>query len=380
MHSSPVPIGKRPEFKQSSSAGWSWPRLVPIHEQQSRSSQASQPSASPSLRDHSEQEEPPTPMISTMISKLHTGEDDPPSPVLSAAGSSPTAGGSVAGTIKHEPDEHPRDSLSPMADSDNDERRAAGSDSISVEDVAEEKEPGSQRGSVEDVAEMSASASERGSVEDTTQQGDTELPVGYKNTLTDVPLGEERPATPVTTPISSVMDRISGPSSSVPYYATPKIMVHRPSSSEAENPASRTIDEVLSTERQSLPQEGNSQPPHSTQDGNLTDTPPMQSMSLRPIAWQASEDQRVKKRKLYLRKFRNAVARKTILKATLGRQLAIPTKQMLRLLANGENMTVPDLSKPGVEAATMLVPQEAVGSVTGAVLLPQGVAGAVSDN
>lgn len=121
-------------------------------------------------------------MISTMISKLHTGEDAPPSPVLSAAGSSPTAGGSVAGTIKHEPDEHPRDSLSPMADSDNEERRVAGSDSSSVEDVAEEKEPGSQRGSVEDVAEMSASASESGSVEDMTQQGDTELPVGYKNT------------------------------------------------------------------------------------------------------------------------------------------------------------------------------------------------------
>ena len=177
------------------------------------------------------------------------------------------------------------------------------------------------------------------------------------------------------------MDRISGPSNSVPYYATPKIMVHKPSqSSEAEHPASRTIDEVLANERPSLPQERDSQAPYSTQDGNLTDAPPMQSMSLRPIAWQAPKDQTVKKRKLYLRKLRNAAARKTILKATLGRQLAIPTKQMLRLLANGENLTLTDLSKPGVEAATMLVPQEAVGPITGAVLLPQGVAGAVSDH
>lgn len=199
--------------------------------------------------------------------------------------------------------------------------------------------------------------------------------------VSDGPLEEEAPAKPSATSIPPVMDRISAPSSSAPYYTTPKIMVHKPSweaeNSQppgAENPAQRTIDQVLANERQSQPQERNSQLPHSTQEGNLTDAPPMQSMALRPIAWQAPKDQTVKKRKLYLRKFRNAAARKTILKATLGRQLAIPTKQMLRLLANGENLTIPDLSKPGVEAATMLVPQEAVGSVTGAVLLPQGAA------
>ena len=158
-------------------------------------------------------------------------------------------------------------------------------------------------------------------------------------------------------------------------------MVHKPSqSSEAENPVSRTIDEVLSNERHSLPEESNPLLPHSTEDGSLNDAPPMESMSLVPITWQAPKDQMPRKGKLYLRKFRNAVARKTILKATLGRQLAIPTKQMLRLLADGENLTVPDLSKPRGEATTMLVPQEAVGPITGAVLLPQGVAGAVSDH
>ena len=179
------------------------------------------------------------------------------------------------------------------------------------------------------------------------------------------------------------MDRISAPSNAVPYYATPKIMIHKPSqSSEAENPSS-TNDESRASEHQSLPQERTSQtspPSQSAPDSTLTDAPPMQSMSLKPIAWQAPKDQKVQKRKLYLRKARNAVARKTILKATLGRQLAIPTKQMLRLLANGGNVTIPQLSRHGVEGVTMLVPQEAAGSVTGAVLLPQGIAGAVSDD
>ena len=156
-------------------------------------------------------------------------------------------------------------------------------------------------------------------------------------------------------------------------------MVHKPSQSSEENPASRTIDEVLANERQSMSQGTNSQSSHTTLDDDLMDESPMQTMSLKPIAWQAPGDQKVQKRKLYLRKIRNAAARKTILKATLGRQLAIPTKQMLRLLANGENLTIPDVSQSGVEAATMLVPQEAVGSVTGAVLLPQGVGGAVPD-
>ena len=197
--------------------------------------------------------------------------------------------------------------------------------------------------------------------------------------VTDVPLKEEKPATSPATPIPPLMDRVSVPSTSVPYYATPKIMVHRPSQSSEDNPASRTIDEVLANERQSMSQERNSQSSHTTLNDNLMEESPMQTMSLKPIAWQTPGDQKVHKRKLYLRKIRNAAARKTILKATLGRQLAIPTKQMLRLLANGENLTIPDVSRSGVEAATMEVPQEAVGSVTGAVLLPQGVGRAVPD-
>ena len=278
-----------------------------------------------------------------------------------------------------------------------------GSERESVRNLAEKTSHNSSSESAEDVVETNASASDHGLIENTANQDDTELPVAYESAsmylreqrsvihcpnaltrawysiVTDFPLKEEKPATPPVTPIPPLMDRVSVPSTSVPYYATPKIMVHKPSQSSEENPASRTIDEILANERQSMSQGTNSQSSHTTLDDNLLDESPMQTMSLKPIAFQAPGDQKVQKRKLYLRKIRNAAARKTILKATLGRQLAIPTKQMLRLLANGENLTIPDVSKSDVEAATMLVPQEAVGSVTGAVLLPQGVGGAVPD-
>lgn len=273
----------------------------------------------------------------------------------------------------------------------------------SVRNITKKSSQSSSSGPAEDTAEMGASASDHGLLENTVSQDDTEIPVAYESAsmylreqrsvihrpctltspwysiVTDVPLKEEKPATPTTTPIPPLMDRVSVPSTSVPYYATPKIMVHRPSQSSEETPASRTIDQVLANERQSMPQETTSQSSHTTPDVSLMTESPMQSMSLKPIAWQAPPDQKVQKRKLYLRKMRNAAARKTILKATLGRQLAIPTKQMLRLLANGENLTIPDVSKSGVEAATMLVPQEAVESVTGAILLPQGVGGPVPE-
>ena len=201
-------------------------------------------------------------------------------------------------------------------------------------------------------------------------------------TVADVQLEEEMPTTNPASPIPPVMDRISVQSNSVPYYATPKILVHKPSqSSQAENPASHTIDEVLANERRSLPQGGNDQLlEESVPDGNLIDGPPMESMSLAPIAWQNPQDHKVHKRNLYIRKLRNAAARKTILKATLGRQLAVPTKQMLRLLANGENVVIPDLSNYGVEAATVLVPKKDVTTVTGTVLVPQDGLGAASND
>ena len=56
---------------------------------------------------------------------------------------------------------------------------------------------------------------------------------------------------------------------------------------------------------------------------------------------------RIKKRKIALRKARNAAARRQLLKATLGRQLAEPTKEALQRLAKGEDVTVADIKVLG---------------------------------
>ena len=56
---------------------------------------------------------------------------------------------------------------------------------------------------------------------------------------------------------------------------------------------------------------------------------------------------KVKKRKTALRKARNLAARKIILKATLGRQLAVPTKEALRRLAKGEDVAITDITVVG---------------------------------
>lgn len=61
-----------------------------------------------------------------------------------------------------------------------------------------------------------------------------------------------------------------------------------------------------------------------------------------------------KKRKLYLRRFRNLAARKVILNATLGRQMGGRTKQRLRQLARGEK--IPSSPIPAQENAPDLPP------------------------
>ena len=53
---------------------------------------------------------------------------------------------------------------------------------------------------------------------------------------------------------------------------------------------------------------------------------------------------RIRRRKIALCKTRNVIARKTILKMGLGRRLAIPTKEALRRMAKGEDVTVADFS------------------------------------
>lgn len=63
----------------------------------------------------------------------------------------------------------------------------------------------------------------------------------------------------------------------------------------------------------------------------------MPQLTRLPTGAVVHKELKVKKRSLYLRKARNVAARETILKITLGRQLAVPTKQSLRQLANGES-------------------------------------------
>lgn len=177
--------------------------------------------------------------------------------------------------------------------------------------------------------------------------------------MTAVSLNEKAPATPAaaaTTPITeitkfvtpdkAVKGGVSVPSNSIPYYATPKIMVHKPSqSSETEASGSRTIDEVLGKERRASFQQ------ELPRDTDLYSATPI--LRLVPVSPRSTEIQaqdipnelKLKKRKRYLRKLRNAAARPTILKASLGRQLATPTKQALRILAIGESVTVEGLTE-----------------------------------
>lgn len=57
-------------------------------------------------------------------------------------------------------------------------------------------------------------------------------------------------ATPAPLPVAPVRDRISVPGDPIPYYATPKIMVHKPSESfQSDTSGPRTIDEILARER-----------------------------------------------------------------------------------------------------------------------------------
>jgi len=63
---------------------------------------------------------------------------------------------------------------------------------------------------------------------------------------------DEEPATGLT-PLAPVKDRVSVPDDPVPYYATPKIMVHKPSKSfQSDTSGPRTIDEILARERRDM--------------------------------------------------------------------------------------------------------------------------------
>ena len=138
-------------------------------------------------------------------------------------------------------------------------------------------------------------------------------------------------------------------------------MVQRPSDSALSDVSGpRTIDEVLANQRrassrQSIPTAGDltKVPPMPIADQQLPETqlpgievPGVPGVSESVLA--LPRNRRVRKRSKALRKTRNIAARKTILQALLGRQLAEPTKQALRLLAKGEPVDIESLVVPVV--------------------------------
>ena len=136
------------------------------------------------------------------------------------------------------------------------------------------------------------------------------------------------------------MNRVSAPADPVPYYATPKITVQRPTDSfQSDISGPRTIDQVLAKEREGQSSEESTP---ATDDAPAAPAPPVSSFMPRmidtPTGTGVHKIVKVRRRSLYLRKARNIAARKTILRMTLGRQLASPTKQALRQLANGETI------------------------------------------
>lgn len=88
MFSSPTPVGKRPEIKQTPSSKWSLPHFAPMKEQRGQSSPTSptrRSSSPPTSYGPRIQEMSPTP-----VEVKRLPEDRPLSPVLSTTGSATT--------------------------------------------------------------------------------------------------------------------------------------------------------------------------------------------------------------------------------------------------------------------------------------------------
>ncbi|KAL9104481.1 MAG: hypothetical protein Q9163_000574 [Psora crenata] len=105
--------------------------------------------------------------------------------------------------------------------------------------------------------------------------------------------------------------------------------------SPREAPMPPTIDSVLAKNQQQVSDQTENQ------QVNLLAVIPQPTEALLETA---VAPVKIRKRKIVLRKTRNVVARKTLLKMGLGRQLAMPTKEALRRLAKGEDVTVADIS------------------------------------
>ncbi|KAK4698183.1 hypothetical protein P7C71_g43, partial [Lecanoromycetidae sp. Uapishka_2] len=282
MFRSTTAVGKRHESKQASSSKWSMPHLVSTKENKGARSTPTSPNQRSSLlsgaHDLDDQGHSPISAEETLLCN-----DRPLSPVSSAADSTETIKRlETAHIIERMLAGEVRDSI-PTADPD-----FAGDPTVAI-------------------------------AEDPSHQGEAATTAAAEAT---------------GAPVS--------------YLAIPKIMIHKPSSSSysgIHDP--RTIDQVLASERQA--ETLTAMPPipidPQTPECKLPDLDSVSSgetgkLYKVPIGVagysDASKALKQKKRVAYKWKARNLAARETILKATLGRQLAGPTKQILRSLAKGE--------------------------------------------
>ncbi|KAL2048428.1 hypothetical protein N7G274_000339 [Stereocaulon virgatum] len=328
MIGSPVAAGKRPDFKQAQSGGMGWPRLIPIKDQQpqkpalSETSQLGHSSGTPSVQDPNEH------TISPTTIEKPTPDDRPLSPIHGTAGSTHSIEDFGTSLIER-PD--------PLGE-------GPSAPTIPASYAPESSKMASEQWPVE--SSIESPQAQEDSVSPSPME--SAIPAGDRSYQLEEPTASAEPTIPVLT-------------DPVPYYANPKIMVQRPSDSAFSDVSDpRTIDEVLANERrassrESIPTAGDlaKVPPMPFPDRQLpeTQTPGIKVPGVPGVLESVPalpRNRRVRKRSKALRKTRNIAARKPILKALLGRQLAEPTKQALRLLAKGEPVSIESLVVPVV--------------------------------
>lgn len=110
-----TPAGQRPRISQNKSAGWSWLRLLPIHEQQARASLESHSSGgSPDTHSMHQNEQNHSP--EGMTEKLHTKAAPAHAPATNAEGNAPEAKSAAATvTFDHRPSNKGEGSVSGSA-------------------------------------------------------------------------------------------------------------------------------------------------------------------------------------------------------------------------------------------------------------------------
>ena len=152
-------------------------------------------------------------------------------------------------------------------------------------------------------------------------------------------------------PVTNPLEGIQEPSNSEIPPTIPVIKIQGPSRDHSEagpnEPRPKpTIDSVLAEERKKPIKSLAEQAPEQARSHD-TDLVAVLPQPTDLPAGTTIVPVRLRRRKLALRKTRNVLARKTMLKAGLGRQLAIPVKEALRRQAKGEDVTISDIKVIG---------------------------------